>query len=70
MNERETHKTEGTNGEAMAREAASAKTTGMASAGMSSGWSAMWDSTALDELRMRKAQPQEDGKDEGAGKTP
>ena len=66
MNERKTHKTEGTNGEAMAREAAAAKTTGMASAGMSTGWAAMWDPTALDELRTRKAHPQEDGNDEGA----
>ena len=66
MNDRETHKAEETKGEDMAREAAAAKTTGMASAGMSTGWAAMWDPTALDELRARKAEPQAGTDDEGA----
>lgn len=61
MNDHKTNRTNEDTGEDRAREAAASKTTGMASAGMSSGWSVMWDPAALGELRTRRPESSEDG---------
>ena len=67
MNEKKNQTTENAKGEDKAREAAAAKPAGMTSAGMSKGWSVMWDTTALGELQARGRQhPEEGEKGEGA----